>query len=147
MTRLPPRDPVGLDALDPLVRRPPPLFCGFGGFERILLSSVGATRNRSTSFERVFLTIVAGAFVDIFNLSERADRGPFSSSAPFAIATSSILWLSPVFFRRLRRFRMCSSPSIEDVLRFLRTRDPSIGSSSSTSWLKTECESGFTAPR
>lgn len=140
---------VALAGLDPVVRRPPPLpLDGLGFLDVIFLSSVGATRNLTTSVVLVFLMIVAGALVDIFNRRDRAERGRLSSSTPFApLAAPSILWLSPVFLRRLRRPTTCSSASAEDVLRFLSTRDPSMGSSSRTSWLNTECESGFTAPR
>ena len=129
--------------LEPRLRDRLDRFFGPLGFrDKIWLSSAGFTRSLTRMLVRVFLTTDA---VWLGSLSRRdLDTGLDESSWP--VMASSLLCSSPVFLCRLRRAMMLSSPSIEDVLRFLSTRGPSIGSSSRASWLKTECESGFVAP-
>ena len=99
---------------------------------------------RTTMLLRVFLTMLAGAAagLEILIRNDRADVGRACSSWPAVLSLASSSALT-VFRRRFLRLITCSDGSTEDVLRFLSTRDPSIGSSSSTSWLKTEWESGF----
>lgn len=73
---------------------------------------------------------------------DRAETGLVDSSR----SSVPSLLVSPVFLRRFRRAITPSSTSAEDVFRFLRTRDPSNGSSPRTNLSNIEWESGLIVP-
>lgn len=131
----------GLEGLAPLL-----LDCflwPFGLLETICRRRHELARILMTKVVRVFFKIVTGGSFGSFNRNERAEWGRAPSSAPLAPSTT---WSSAAFFLRFLRDMMFSSASAEEVFRFRRMREPSMGSSSRTRWLKTECESGSLAP-
>lgn len=119
-------------------------FCALGFWETISRRALGLRRILTTRLVRDFLTISHfGVLLVTLSRNDRDDRGRVASSAWFVVSS---LGSSFVFLRRLRNDITLSSASTEDVFRFLRTRDPSIWSSSITNWLNTEWELGFGAP-
>src|SRR3569833_397079 len=114
----------------------------FGFFDKMVCSLVGSTFIWMVMLVRVLFTTVASGALATFGLNDLADWGLVESSAALA---PSMLRSSAVFLRRFRSDIMFSSASADDVFLFRSTREPSMGSSSRTSWLKTECESGLIA--